>query len=56
MTGIRMAQTRGGKKFWRGWSASTKGCKGEVGQFVAHERQGGAKDRTGETVLRIAGM
>lgn len=26
ITGIRMAQTRGGKKFWRGWSESTKGC------------------------------
>ena len=26
MTGIRTAQTRGGKKFWRGWSESTKGC------------------------------
>lgn len=26
MTGIRMAQTRGRKKFWRGWSSSTKGC------------------------------
>lgn len=26
MTGMRMAQTRGGKKFWRGWSESTKGC------------------------------
>jgi hypothetical protein len=25
MTGIRIAQTRGGKKEWRGWSASTKG-------------------------------
>jgi len=25
MTGMRMAQTRGGKKFWRGWSESTKG-------------------------------
>lgn len=25
MTGIRMAHTRGGKKFWSGWSASTKG-------------------------------
>ena len=26
MTGIRMAQTRGGKKSWRGWLVSTKGC------------------------------
>lgn len=26
MTGMRTAQTRGGKKFWRGWSESTKGC------------------------------
>lgn len=25
MTGMRTAQTRGGKKFWRGWSESTKG-------------------------------
>lgn len=25
MTGMRMAHTRGGKKFWSGWSASTKG-------------------------------
>lgn len=25
MTGMRIAQTRGGKKFWRGWSESTKG-------------------------------
>ncbi|KAK4456293.1 hypothetical protein QBC34DRAFT_340546 [Podospora aff. communis PSN243] len=25
ITGMRMAQTRGGKKFWRGWSESTKG-------------------------------
>lgn len=30
MTGIRIAQTRGGKKFWRGWSESTKG----FGAFV----------------------
>lgn len=28
MTGIRTAQTRGGKKFWRGWSESTKGWEG----------------------------
>lgn len=28
MTGMRTAQTRGGKKFWRGWSESTKGCVG----------------------------
>jgi hypothetical protein len=27
MTGMRMAQTRGGKKFWSGWSESTKGCE-----------------------------
>jgi hypothetical protein len=26
MTGMRMAQTRGGKKLWSGWSSSTKGC------------------------------
>jgi hypothetical protein len=26
MTGMRMAHSRGGKKFWRGWSSSTKGC------------------------------
>jgi hypothetical protein len=26
ITGMRIAQTRGGKKFWRGWSESTKGC------------------------------
>lgn len=26
MTGMRMAQTRGGKKLWREWSSSTKGC------------------------------
>lgn len=25
MTGMRIAQTRGGKTFWRGWSESTKG-------------------------------
>lgn len=25
ITGMRMAQTRGGKTFWRGWSESTKG-------------------------------
>ena len=25
MTGIRMAQTRGGKRFWSGWSSSTNG-------------------------------
>lgn len=25
ITGMRIAQTRGGKKFWRGWSESTKG-------------------------------
>lgn len=25
ITGIRIAQTRGGKKFWSGWSESTKG-------------------------------
>lgn len=30
MTGMRTAQTRGGKKFWRGWSESTKGCDGCV--------------------------
>lgn len=27
MTGMRTAQTRGGKKFWRGWSESTKGWR-----------------------------
>jgi hypothetical protein len=27
MTGRRMAQTRGGKKFCKGWSESTKGCE-----------------------------
>jgi hypothetical protein len=27
ITGIRIAQTRGGKTFWRGWSESTKGCR-----------------------------
>jgi hypothetical protein len=27
MTGMRMAQTRGRKRFWRGWSSSTKGCR-----------------------------
>ena len=26
MTGIRIAQTRGGKRLWRGWSSSTNGC------------------------------
>jgi hypothetical protein len=25
ITGIRIAQTRGGKRLWRGWSSSTKG-------------------------------
>jgi len=25
ITGMRIAQTRGGKKFWSGWSESTKG-------------------------------
>lgn len=25
MTGMRMAQTRGGKRSWRGWPGSTKG-------------------------------
>jgi hypothetical protein len=25
MTGMRMAQTRGGKSAWRGWSSSTNG-------------------------------
>jgi len=25
ITGMRMAQTRGRKKFWSGWSSSTKG-------------------------------
>lgn len=25
MTGMRMAQTRGGKRLWRKWSSSTKG-------------------------------
>jgi hypothetical protein len=25
MTGMRIAQTRGGKKWWRGWSSSTNG-------------------------------
>jgi hypothetical protein len=28
MMGMRIAQTRGGKKFWRGWFESTKGCDG----------------------------
>jgi hypothetical protein len=27
MTGMRMAQTLGGKKLWSGWPSSTKGCK-----------------------------
>lgn len=27
MTGMRTAQTRGGKKFWSGWSESTKGWR-----------------------------
>ncbi len=31
MTGMRIAQTRGGNKFCRGWSESTKGCRGRVG-------------------------
>lgn len=26
ITGIRMAQTRGGKRLWSGWSSSTNGC------------------------------
>jgi hypothetical protein len=26
MTGMRMAQTRGGKRDWMGWESSTKGC------------------------------
>lgn len=37
MTGMRMAQTRGGKKPWRGWTASTKGYRfgGRIGcQFL----------------------
>lgn len=36
MTGMRMAQTRGGKKFWRGWSESTKGC-GQGGEYCVNE-------------------
>lgn len=33
---MRMAQTRGGKTFWRGWSASTKGWGDES---VARQRR-----------------
>lgn len=29
ITGMRMAQTRGGKRDWSGWSSSTKGCNRE---------------------------
>ncbi len=34
MTGMRMAQTRGGKKSWRGWPGSTKGWVGRAGGLV----------------------
>jgi hypothetical protein len=27
MTGMRIAQTRGGKRAWSGWSSSTNGCE-----------------------------
>lgn len=44
MTGKRMAQTRGGKRLWRGWSASTKGCTRvvlvEAGGGTMRRRQG----------------
>ena len=30
MTGIRIAQTRGRKSPWSGWSSSTKGCYNQV--------------------------
>ncbi|KAH8781495.1 hypothetical protein F5883DRAFT_600122 [Diaporthe sp. PMI_573] len=44
MTGMRTAQTRGGKKFWRGWSESTKGCGVRGGRDGEHDqprRKGG---------------
>ena len=31
ITGIRIAQTRGGNRLWSGWSSSTKGCtRGQI--------------------------
>lgn len=33
-TGMRMAQTRGGKRVWRMWSSSTKGWEGDVSGVV----------------------
>ncbi|KAK1768619.1 hypothetical protein QBC33DRAFT_489990 [Phialemonium atrogriseum] len=36
MTGIRMAHTRGKKKFWRGWSESTKGFSQEESTETNH--------------------
>lgn len=38
MTGMRMAQTRGGKKSWRGWPGSTKGWVG--GGWVSFVEKG----------------
>lgn len=38
---MRMAQTRGGKKFWRGWSASTKGWQAMAVSRKSTERQKG---------------
>lgn len=36
MTGILMAQTRGGKREWRGWSSSTKGST-TVSTYISRE-------------------
>ncbi len=33
ITGIRIAQTRGGKKSWRGWPGSTKGLRVLVDRY-----------------------
>ena len=34
MTGIRIAQTRGGKRLWSGWPSSTKGCEGQLVEII----------------------
>lgn len=48
ITGIRMAQTRGGKRFWIGWSGSTNGFEdlvstletsGNRSLFTYHEKR-----------------
>ena len=45
MTGMRIAQTRGGKRSWRGWPWSTKGLSEE--KFVSQERMANGEERGG---------